>query len=186
MADKLFLDFNGFHIDCLKLGKKILDSGYVPDMLVGIWRGGAPVAVSVHQYLEYHGHKIDHMPIKTSAYAGVDKMKKDVKVWGLGYIYENTNKDTKLLLVDDVFDTGKSVKKIISIIREHMGDNAPKDIKIATVYFKPKRNKTKLLPDFYIYRTDRWIVFPSEFEDLSKEDIKNKFHGVYDLFNFSE
>jgi hypothetical protein len=47
----------------------------------------------------------------------------------------------------------------------------PENVRIATVYFKPARNKTQLKPDFYIRATDEWLVFPHELKGLTREEI---------------
>ncbi len=49
--------------------------------------------------------------------------------------------------------------------------NLPEKIRIATVYYKPTRNRSTLLPDYYVRETDRWLVFPHEIQGLSREEI---------------
>ena len=51
-----------------------------------------------------------------------------------------------------------------------MQKNTP-EIKVATPYFKPNKNKTNRKPDFYIHETEKWLVFPHELEGLSIEEI---------------
>ena len=55
-----------------------------------------------------------------------------------------------------------------------------KNIKIATLYYKPEKNKTNLKPDFYLHETNSWIVFPHELENLSLKEIKLKDSKIYD------
>ena len=59
----------------------------------------------------------------------------------------------------------------VKFIKEVCKKNTPQ-IKIATPYFKPSNNKTKRIPDFYLHKTDQWLVFPHELEGLTKEEIK--------------
>ncbi len=47
----------------------------------------------------------------------------------------------------------------------------PENVRIATVYYKPSRNKTRLVPDFYVRATDEWLVFPHELKGLTREEI---------------
>ena len=47
----------------------------------------------------------------------------------------------------------------------------PRDVKIATVYYKPARNQTDLMPDYYVHKTDEWLVFPHEICGLSEAEI---------------
>ena len=50
--------------------------------------------------------------------------------------------------------------------------NTP-EIRVATPYFKPAKNKTKRKPDYYLYETDKWLVFPHELEGLSMQEIND-------------
>ena len=81
------------------------------------------------------------------------------------------NSSSKLLVVDDVHDTGNSINQIILDLREACNKNTP-EIKIATPYFKPNKNQTDRKPDFFIHETDQWLIFPHELEGLTFEDIK--------------
>jgi hypothetical protein len=51
----------------------------------------------------------------------------------------------------------------------------PEDIRVATVYYKPTRNQTKRIPNYYIHITDQWIIFPHEIEGLTFEEIDEYF-----------
>ena len=51
-----------------ELGMQVLDSGYHPDIVVGVWRGGTPVAIAIHELLDIAGHRADHIPIRTQFY----------------------------------------------------------------------------------------------------------------------
>jgi len=63
-----------------------------------------------------------------------------------------------------------------------MRRNLPKDIRIATPWFKPKNNTTELMPDYYIHDTDQWLVFPHELDGLSREEIFENRPGIKELF----
>ena len=75
-------------------------------------------------------------------------------------------------IIDDIFDSGRSVDAIIKTLREKCRRNTPDDIKVATVYYKPNRNATSRVPDFYLHETDEWTVFPHEMDGLSVEEIR--------------
>jgi hypothetical protein len=47
----------------------------------------------------------------------------------------------------------------------------PEQVRIATVYYKPARNKSALRPDYFIRETDQWLVFPHELQGLTREEI---------------
>jgi hypoxanthine phosphoribosyltransferase len=164
--------------DSFQLGLKILKSEFRPKFIVGVWRGGTPTGIAVQEILDYYDVKTDHIAIRTSSYIGMQQQK-EVKVHGLEYIISNINHDDSLLIVDDVFDSGRSIDAIIKTLQEKCRRNTPETIKIATVFYKPARNVTDLVPDFYCHETDDWLVFPHELSDMSIAEIKE--HKGIDL-----
>ncbi|RMB13057.1 phosphoribosyltransferase [Eilatimonas milleporae] len=159
--------------DSFRLGLKVLESGFRPKFIVGVWRGGTPTGIAVQEILDYYGVKTDHIAIRTSSYVGMQQQK-EVKVHGLEYIISTINAEDSLLIVDDVFDSGRSIDAIINRLREKCRRNTPEVIKIATVFYKPVRNVTDLKPDYYCHETDDWLVFPHELSGLSKEEIRTQ------------
>ncbi|WP_163934295.1 phosphoribosyltransferase [Paraferrimonas sp. SM1919] len=153
-----------------QLGKKIYESGYRPDYIVGVWRGGAPVGIAVQEVFDFLGHETNHIAIRTSSYVGIGERGKQVKVHGLRYIEKQVNSEDSVLIIDDVYDSGLSVEQVIKDLHASCRKNTP-EIKIATPYFKPKNNQTGREPDFYIDKSDRWLVFPHELTGLSAQEI---------------
>ena len=49
--------------------------------------------------------------------------------------------------------------------------NLPEQVRIATVYYKPARNRSALVPDYYVRALDDWLVFPHELVGLTREEI---------------
>ena len=172
MVEKHFITANELLHDSYHLGHLILDSGFTPNYLVGVWRGGAPVGIAVQELLEYHSVPTDHIAIRTSSYDGIDKRRDNVQVHGLHYTIENVNAEDNLLIIDDVFDTGNSVQAILDTIRNLSRLNAP-SMKVATIYYKPGKRKVETTPDFYVHETEKWLVFPHELHGLSKQEIEN-------------
>ncbi len=172
---KYYISAGDLLLDSYKLGAQIFDSGFRPDFIVGVWRGGTPVGIAVQEILEYLGSPSDHIAIRTSSYYGIGKQNKKVKVHGLDYIIQNINYEDQLLLVDDVFDSGSSIQAIIDTLHRKSRRNTPKDIRTATPWYKPNNNKTDRVPDYFLYETDEWLVFPHELQGLTEEEIfKNK------------
>lgn len=169
--DKLYICANDLLADSFTLAHSILRSGYRPTHLVGVWRGGSPIAIAVEEALRYHGVETDHMAVKTSAYAAIDTMKRQVSVEGLDYLTARVTPDSRLLIVDDVFDRGYSLAALIERLKDACGAGAPADIKTACIWYKPGRRETALEPDWYVHETDRWLVFPHELIGLSPEEI---------------
>lgn len=182
MEKKLYLTAQDLLNDSFELGLRIFKSGFRPSFIVGVWRGGTPVGIAVQEILDHLGVKTDHIAIRTSSYYGINQRDKKVRVHGLAYVVQNANREDGLLLVDDVFDSGNSIKAIITMLSEKMRRNLPRDIRIATPWFKPKNNVTDLTPDYYIHDTDQWLVFPHELDGLTRDEIFANKPGVKRLF----
>lgn len=173
MTEKVFISPQRLYEDSLELGRQIIASGFKPDFIVGVWRGGTPVGITVQELLDFYGIHTDHISIRTSSYSGLDARREGrVRVHGLGYLEQQMNAEDSLLIVDDVFDTGLSVKAIIAKLKRRARKNLPKDLRVATAYYKPGRNRTSFEPDFSVHRTDDWLVFPHEMEGLSLAEIR--------------
>ncbi|MEM1111995.1 MAG: phosphoribosyltransferase family protein [Pseudomonadota bacterium] len=171
MSDKLFLTSDQLLRDSYELGAKILESGFEPTFILGVWRGGTPVGIAVQELLKYCGVNSDHIAIRTSSYRGIDDRSSKVRVHGLNYVVKNINAEDSLLIVDDVHDSGLSIKELIRQIRKQCRKNSPREIRFATVYYKPARSRVNFEPDYYIHETDEWLVFPHELEGLTREEL---------------
>ena len=168
--DKLFIQAEDLLRDSFKLAWQVYESGYRPNYIIGVWRGGAPIGIAVQEFLDVLGVPSDHIAIRTSHYKGIDERDSQVQVYGLNYVIKQVESEDSLLIVDDVHDTGISIQKIILDLQTACKKNTP-EIKVATPYFKPNKNKTNRKPDFYIHETDKWLVFPHELEGLSIDEI---------------
>jgi hypoxanthine phosphoribosyltransferase len=157
--------------------------GFRPDFIVGIWRGGAPIGIAVQEFFEYKDAPTDHIAVRTSSYYGINQQSKEIKVHGLHYLIENANANDKLLIVDDVFDSGRSVEALINQVHALMRLNAPKDIRIATPWFKPSNNKTDLVPDYFVHESQDWLVFPHELSGLTQEEIRSGKTELSEIFD---
>jgi hypoxanthine phosphoribosyltransferase len=171
MDDKQYLSAQELLNDSFELGLRIYKSGFRPSFIIAIWRGGTPVGIAVQEILDHLGVKTDHIAIRTSSYYGIDKRDKEVRVHGLEYVVRNANWEDGLLIVDDVFDSGSSIKAVIEALKNKMRRNLPDDIRIATPWFKPKKNVTGIIPDYFIHETDQWLIFPHELDGLTREEI---------------
>ncbi len=169
--DKVFISAESLLRDSLELGLQVVRSGYRPTFLVGVWRGGAPIGITVQEVLEYHGQECDHIAIRTSSYTGLDQRSKTVRVHAIDYLVSRLSAEDRLLLIDDVFDSGLSLEAVIEELRKRCRRNLPENIRVATAYFKPSRNRSSLKPDYFVRSTDQWLVFPHEMQGLSREEI---------------
>lgn len=169
-TDKVFISADSLLRDSFALAMQVVRSGFEPTFLVGIWRGGAPIGISVQEVLEYHRIECDHIAIRTSSYTGIDQQSA-VRVHAIDYLVSRLTFEDRLLLIDDVFDSGRSLEAVVAELRRRCRRNLPEHIRIATVYYKPARNRSTLKPDFFVRETDQWLVFPHELQGLSREEI---------------
>ena len=171
MDEKRYLSAQELLNDSFELGLRIFKSGFSPSFIIGIWRGGTPVGIAVQEILDHLGVKTDHIAIRTSSYYGISKRNKEVRVHGLEYVVRRANWKDGLLIVDDVFDSGSSIKAVMETLQKRMRRNLPEDIRIATSWYKPNNNVTDIVPDYYIHETDKWLIFPHELDGLTREEI---------------
>ena len=178
--DKHYIGATELLEDSFKLAWEVYESGYRPNYIVGVWRGGAPIGIAVQEFLEVLGVSSDHIAIRTSHYSGIEKLNSNVTVYGLNYVIRQLESEDSLLIVDDVHDTGLSIQQIINDLQAACKKNTP-EIKVATPYFKPTKNKTERKPDFYLHETDEWLVFPHELDGLTIDEIKENKPAIKDL-----
>ena len=170
--DKVYLTADQLLEDSYRLANLVLDSGFAPTHIVGIWRGGAPIGIAVQELLAYRGVESDHIAIRTASYTGIDRQEKEVRVYALGYLVDSLDPEHRLLVIDDVFDSGRSVEAFLRELSARCRHNMPRDVRIGTVYYKPRRNQTALVPHYFVHETDDWLVFPHEICGLSEAEIR--------------
>jgi len=172
MVDKCYLDAQLLLEDSWRLGAMVEASGFKPDFICAIWRGGVPIGIAVQSFLARFGTQSDHIAIRTASYEGIDDQQDHVRVFGMEYLIERVNFHQSLLIVDDVFDTGRSIEAVVEYLRVQARRNAPQDIRVAVPYYKPQRNQTDRVPDYYVHETEAWLKFPHSLEGLSQLEIK--------------
>ncbi|MGH8224256.1 MAG: phosphoribosyltransferase [Woeseiaceae bacterium] len=178
--DKTVLTAKDLLEDSFRLGVKILESGFRPTLIIAVWRGGTPVGMAVQEILAYCGCDADHIAIRTSSYTGVDQ-RSEVAVHGLDYIIKKVCHDDRVLIVDDVFDTGNTFAAVLREIRRRARGNTPDNMRIAAPWYKPTRNETDLVPDYYLHETAEWLVFPHELDALNLEEFRTRRPELYEI-----
>jgi hypoxanthine phosphoribosyltransferase len=168
--DKTVLSAQDLLEDSFRLGLQVLESGFEPTLIIAIWRGGTPVGMALQEVLDYCGVDSDHIAIRTSSYGGVDE-RGAVAVHGLNYIVKKICREDRVLIVDDVFDTGNTIKAVVNEIKMRARGNTPDEIRVAVPWFKPTRNETDMKPDFFLRQTTEWLVFPHELDALTPEEM---------------
>lgn len=174
MIKKKFITPEQLYKDAYQLAHLILKSGYTPDVILVMWRGGSPVGIVVHEYLAYHGISTWHTVIKAESYTGIAARKKPL-LENISATLKQIKANTKVLVVDDIFDTGSTM----ACLKDHL-KNKTANIKTATIYFR-KDSPAKDKPDFFLRKTASWIVFPHELVGLSHHEIKRKGINIHNL-----
>ncbi len=185
---KLFIEEQELLLDGYRLGVKIFNSGFRPDFIVGIWRGGSAVGIVVQECLQYLGVDTDHISIRTSyrgksTYQEIIDHAESIRVHGAQYLYETMNAGDGLLIVDDVYSSGLSIKAVIDRLSGKMRRNMPSEVRIAVPWYKPGRNRTGRIPDYYLHETDQWLVLPYELNSLTLEEIYENKTGLAPIFD---
>jgi len=174
--------------DSFKLAIKIFYSQFKPDFLVGLWRGGSTVGIYVQECLQHLGVQTDHISIRTSYQGEPDYRERiekgrEIRAHGLQYLLENLNHDQKLLIVDDVYGSGSSINAVIKQLSERLKKNMPSNCKVAVPWYKPSKNTSGRVPDFYVHETDEWLVLPYELVGLDPNEIANNKPGVSEILS---
>ena len=161
-----------------RLGANIYASGFRPSFIVGLWRGGSAVGIYVQECLQTLGVVSDHIAIRTSYQGAPDYARQlhsatpDIQVHGTQYLLDTLSADDRLLIVDDVFATGRNMLAVLDHLKSRLRKNLPEAIRIACLYEKPTQRRVNLKPDFVLNQTDDWLVLPYEIQGLSLAEIK--------------
>jgi len=149
--DRENLTWQGFGDACRQIAEQIADSGWMPDLIVAIARGGMLPAGAISYAL---GVKANGA-INVEFYTGLEPEILEP------YMDISSLEGKRVLIVDDVADSGKTLKLIMDLISEKGlsmgGDSAKVDARSATIYLKPT---SIIKPDYVFKQTDKWINFP--------------------------
>ena len=168
MADKLIITFDEYTKIVEKLAIEI-HKNYKPTVLVGIMRGAAPILDILSRIL-----KIPIAYIVIQSYSGKrmeDKQGQLMFAREISSLAENKDFD-KVLLVDDLSDTGLTLNKSIEWLNKYEPvKDYINEVKTACLW---KKKSSTFEPDFCPVKldSDPWIVQPTEhYEELSMEEI---------------
>ena len=177
MQEKLYVTESDLLHDAYRLGVMVAQSGFRPTFIVGLWRGGSVVGISVQECLQYLDIPTDHISIRTS-YRGlstyqqmVDNPQTEIRIHGTQYLLETLNREDGLLIVDDVFSSGLTASAVLARLQHRLKNNMPEQVRIAVPWYKPKLNRTDIKPDYYLHTTEQWLVMPYELSGLTRDEI---------------
>ena len=171
MADKLIISFEEYTKIVEKLAIEI-HKKYQPTVLVGIMRGAAPIIDILSRIM-----KLPTAYIVIQSYSGKgmeDKQGKLIFAREISSLAKNED-FSKVLLVDDLSDTGLTLNKSIDWLKNYDSTkDFIKEVKTACLW---KKKSSRFEPDFCPIKldSDPWIVQPTEhYEELSIQEIINK------------
>lgn len=149
--------WEGIYELLLNLADKIRKDSFKPDVIVGISRGGWTPARIMSDLLE----NPELASVKAEFYLGIAETKGEPVITQPVSV---SVRGKKVLVIDDVADTGKSLR----LVRNHLKEHDASEVKVATIYYKPW---SIAVPDYYEKKTSSWIIFPWE----RKETVRNVF-----------
>ena len=167
LNEKHYLSADEYLRDTWRLAAAVRRSGWKPDILIALWRGGAPVGVAVHEFFKVSGWSVQHLPLKCASYTGIGANEGEVTFTHGDIVFGMLRRGDRVLIVDDVFDTGKTAAAVKARL-----DPIGVEMKMACVYWKPQKNMTDLKPDYFVRDVGlEWIVFPHEIDGLTREEV---------------
>jgi len=154
------MGMNKEYLDWIKIDEAVwtlkdeILKDFTPDLIVGVARGGLIPAVR----LSHISNNILMRVVDVKFYKDVEKRREKPNIMvPLTDKIDNLN----VLIVDDVADTGKT----LMVIKEHLSNKNAKEIRIAVIAKKPH---SIIDPDYYVFETDKWIIFPWEKIPISR------------------
>lgn len=179
MKDKftcLVVDWDYAYNLCRDVSERIKAAGFMPEVIIGVARGGwylARVLCDFFMVKDLFSLKMEHWGV-TATVTGAAELK-----FGLDSEAQKKLKGRRVLIADDVTDTGDSIKFAL----EYVSAFEPLDVKTATMHHK---TSSSFMPDFYgeLMTEWRWIIYPwSVYEDMMElmEKMMEKRSGKADL-----
>ena len=153
MPKMMTIDPDTFLLDSFRLGKKVYESGFRPKHAISIWRGGTPVGLGVDAFFKSRGLSLSHTTIATGSYTAIGQQGA-VTVKNLDHLVQVVCPEDGLLIIDDVYESGTTIARIVELLRELARANCPRDIRVATVHTKPGRVKYHELPLYALQEVD--------------------------------
>ncbi|MEJ5188942.1 MAG: phosphoribosyltransferase [Breznakiellaceae bacterium] len=185
--EKEFLPYDVVRNNALKLAYRIHQDGFVPDVIYVSLRGGAYLGNVISEYFKIvraHDRPVYYAAVVARSYTDIRKQER-VMVDGWTYDPAHLRTGDRVLLVDDIFDTGRTINRLAEIILEK---GIPrKDLKVAVhdyKYFVDKVEQLPIQPDYWCRKhelsvngTDRWIHYLShELVGLTKEELEEYYY----------
>jgi hypoxanthine phosphoribosyltransferase len=185
---KEFLPYDKVRNNALKMAHRIFNDGFIPDVIYASLRGGVYLSNVISEYFKVvlkQARPVYYAAVVARSYTGVRESGK-IKVEGWTYPPEFLRTGDKVLLVDDIFDTGRTINHLANLIIEQ--GIFRDDIKIAVhdyKYFYDRPDQLPIQPDYWSRKhelsakdEDMWIHYAShELIGLSEEELQTHYYA---------
>ena len=172
MAEKLFISWDEYNSTVEKLAIQIDESGYKPDILIGIMRGGAPIIDVLSRVFKI---KCAYLAVESYSGSGIEDKQGEL-TFSREMSSTVQNMGGNLLLCDDLSDTGVTLNRSIEWLRQYPPlKNKIKNIKTAILW---KKSQSTFSPDYCAVKlkNNPWIVQPFEkYEEIRVDQLKAKY-----------
>ncbi len=186
--NKEFLPYDIVRNNALKMAHRIASEGFIPDVIYVSLRGGAYLGNVISEYFKIirEGKRpVYYAAVVARSYKGVASAEEKIMVEGWTYSPEHLRIGDKVLLVDDIFDSGKTINHLANIILEK---GIPrKDLKVAVhdyKFFFDKESQLPIQADYWCRKHEMsvkdessWIHYMShELVGLTKEELETHYY----------
>jgi hypoxanthine phosphoribosyltransferase len=183
---KEFLPYDVVRDNALKLAARICREGFMPDVIYVSLRGGAYLGNVISEYFKVVNRRekpVYYAAVVARSYTGVSEAEQ-VKVEGWTYSPDYLRTGDKVLLVDDIFDSGRTINHLAQIFLEK---GIPRnDLKIAVhdyKFFYDNPDPLPIQPDYWCRKHELsvndeayWIHYMShELVGLSAQEIEEHY-----------
>jgi hypoxanthine phosphoribosyltransferase len=184
---KEFLQYETVRNNALKMACRIYQDGFIPDVIYVSLRGGAYLGNVISEYfkiIRHTGRPVYYAAVVARSYTDVLKAE-NIMVEGWTYAPEHLRIGDKVLLVDDIFDSGRTINHLAAIILEK---GIPRqDLKVAVhdyKYFYDKPEQLPFHPDYWCRKhelsvndDDYWIHYMShELVGLTEGELEEYYY----------
>lgn len=185
---KIFLPYQTVRNNAIKLAYSIYQSGFIPDVIYVSLRGGAYLGNVISEYfklVKQEERPVYYAAVVARSYSDI-KVQHQIKVEGWTYNPEYLRQGDRILIVDDIFDTGRTINHLVDII---LAKGIPRqDIRIAVHDYKIRKylgDELPVHPDYccakhviLVKEEDFWIHYSShELVGLTKEERETYYYS---------
>ena len=183
---KEFVPYDTIRDNAIKLAYRIYKDGFIPDVIYVSLRGGAYMGNVISEYFKFvkgASRPVFYAAVVARSYHGFDQQEA-IKIDGWTYSPDFLRHGDKVLLVDDVFDSGRTINYLTKVI---MDRGLPRDdIKIAVHDYKVREyipQHLPIAPDYWCRKIEvksredeLWIHYMShELEGLTEREVEEHY-----------